>query len=312
MKRLFLALVLLLPATARATELSCDQESGQRSNSSGGSASVTFQNDSSATVNVYWINFQGNRTLYKTLTAGASYRQPTYIGHPWVVTDESERCVYLWVPEQSSENVEITDATLTASNGSDAASSGDIETLFGLAESHYANWFPAGPSTTSAATWTYRHYPSTGIYLGVDEQSGVYLYGGPWGDQLIRIGTVSELLAQLQPTTGTTDPNAFSRPVATRTGVGTPAADLDFQEGQSVNFDWQAEEHLTVNGVRFDYQADGGTSWTYTHGSAPSLSSAIVYKSGMGSGTLSAGPISISIINNDNPLSPVFVTYTFE
>ena len=57
------------------------------------SAQITFVNQTNETVRVYWLNFSGQRVLYKSLPAGQSYTQNTYITHPWVVLDPSGKCV---------------------------------------------------------------------------------------------------------------------------------------------------------------------------------------------------------------------------
>lgn len=56
-----------------------------RSLSGGPSTHITFANTLSTAVNVYWIDYEGNRVFYETLPAGDSYRQQTYVYHPWVV-----------------------------------------------------------------------------------------------------------------------------------------------------------------------------------------------------------------------------------
>ena len=48
-------------------------------------ASITFNNLTGSAVDVYWINYSGDRVLYQTLAAYSSYIQGTYITHPWVV-----------------------------------------------------------------------------------------------------------------------------------------------------------------------------------------------------------------------------------
>jgi hypothetical protein len=48
---------------------------------------VTFTNDSEDTYAVYWISYDGALVLYNTLAPHTSYTQPSYSGHPWLVTD---------------------------------------------------------------------------------------------------------------------------------------------------------------------------------------------------------------------------------
>lgn len=48
-------------------------------------AFIDFINVSAVGVDIYWINYEGDRVLYKSnLTPGASHQQPTYLTHPWL------------------------------------------------------------------------------------------------------------------------------------------------------------------------------------------------------------------------------------
>jgi len=315
MKHIILWLSLSLFAySANSAGQSCSEENTLKSATGGTASTITFSNTTSTPLKVYWIDFRGKRVLYKSLAAGASYRQNSFTQHPWVITDADEQCVYILMPEQANHQLDITDAIINNAQQISASSPEDVEKLFNLAEAQFPSLFPSNSTTQSITPWLFRHYPSTGVYLGINDLRKVYLTGGPWGNQLILIGTVQEILLKLQPLTDNVDDGVlnFSRPVDTRVGVGNPEAALNFQEGQTVNFVWEETQHLTVNGVRFNFQADGGTSWAYTYGNVPSISAAQVFKSDLGTGNIVPGPISVSIINNDNPLAPVFVTYTFE
>lgn len=54
---------------------------------------VTFINQTSAPISVFWIDWDGNAKYYVTVQAGQSSRRPTYVGHVWRVlkseTDEA-------------------------------------------------------------------------------------------------------------------------------------------------------------------------------------------------------------------------------
>jgi len=52
---------------------------------------VNFKNNSSFVCEVFWIDFEGNEVLYNTLNPGDSYRQETYVEHPWVARDVKTR-----------------------------------------------------------------------------------------------------------------------------------------------------------------------------------------------------------------------------
>jgi hypothetical protein len=75
--------------------------------------------------------------------------------------------------------------------------------LFALAESSYAAYFPSKQTTRSFEGWAYRYYPETGIYLAVIG-SGVYVLGGSFGPEVIRLGEVTDYV--VQPPTGSGQP----------------------------------------------------------------------------------------------------------
>jgi hypothetical protein len=51
-------------------------------------ASIKFENKSSTTVKVIWVDYQGQEKLYQSLGPSDSYVQPTYCGHVWLVKTE--------------------------------------------------------------------------------------------------------------------------------------------------------------------------------------------------------------------------------
>ncbi|PWU61729.1 hypothetical protein DLE60_04130 [Micromonospora globispora] len=48
---------------------------------------MDFVNARSETVVVHWLDYGGQRQQYAILQPGQWYRQQTYVGHPWVVTN---------------------------------------------------------------------------------------------------------------------------------------------------------------------------------------------------------------------------------
>lgn len=53
---------------------------------------IEFVNASGTTVNVLWLDYQGNRVLYRTLLPSESYVQQTFITHPWIAVDTMGLC----------------------------------------------------------------------------------------------------------------------------------------------------------------------------------------------------------------------------
>lgn len=74
-----------------------------------------------------------------------------------------------------------------------AAATPAATTLFDWAERRYPEFFPSHRQDQSFAPYVYRFYPETGIYMGVAEDQ-VYVMGGPFGGQPLRVGRVSDFL----------------------------------------------------------------------------------------------------------------------
>lgn len=75
----------------------CTTEAGMASDL-GPDTTVTFVNETDAPVQVYWLNYAGERVLYHPgLGAGSSYLQPTFASHPWVVTDAAGECLAVFM-----------------------------------------------------------------------------------------------------------------------------------------------------------------------------------------------------------------------
>lgn len=55
--------------------------------------SIHFRNESSETLNIYWVNFSGGLTLYHSSVApGQSKTQGTFLQHPWHITTADDEC----------------------------------------------------------------------------------------------------------------------------------------------------------------------------------------------------------------------------
>jgi von Hippel-Lindau disease tumor supressor len=86
--------------------LSCDQEANLKS-STGVASNIVVNNKTDATIKLYWLNHQGERKEYSPggIKAGATYRQGTFVTHPWVITNANEECLGIYVPESPNNAV---------------------------------------------------------------------------------------------------------------------------------------------------------------------------------------------------------------
>lgn len=71
----------------------------------------------------------------------------------------------------------------------------DAEDIFEWAEKAYSQFFSSERNTDVFDPWLYRYYPSTNVYLGVNNNdASVYVLGGVFGNQPVRIDTVTAVL----------------------------------------------------------------------------------------------------------------------
>jgi VHL beta domain len=87
---------------AAAAGPGCDTEGAARSAGGGQPVQITFRNSTAGNVKLYWLDYNGKRQLYKTLTPGESYIQSTYIGHPWLAANATDQCIELFQPASST------------------------------------------------------------------------------------------------------------------------------------------------------------------------------------------------------------------
>ena len=115
------------PHSSTLPRLSCSLEPTLHSIEGTVTTSIQFVNNTAGPVNVYWINYQGQRVFYRggpfpTLAAGQSYVQGTFITHPWIITDvATNSCLGIWLPTESPGTAVITgsvffDGTFTDSD----------------------------------------------------------------------------------------------------------------------------------------------------------------------------------------------------
>ncbi len=77
-----------------------------------------------------------------------------------------------------------------------ASADPEIETIFNWAENNFAELFPSHQTTQVIEPWTFRHYPSTEIYVGAKDNE-IFVLGGPWGQNPTFIDSVPNLITQI-------------------------------------------------------------------------------------------------------------------
>jgi serine/threonine protein kinase len=88
-----------------ASWYSCSDEGSIHSVPSTAGQLFTFVNNSSATLQIIWLNFGGGRQLYDVLSPGQSYNVDTYVGHDWVIANSTGGCLGIFGINSSGQIV---------------------------------------------------------------------------------------------------------------------------------------------------------------------------------------------------------------
>ena len=95
------------PRLPELVALPCSQESSLKSIQAMTATSILFANTTSQDRKVYWLDYNGNRVLYSTLSSGAGYVQSTFLTNPWLITDSSGQCLDIYMPVNGIGRVTI-------------------------------------------------------------------------------------------------------------------------------------------------------------------------------------------------------------
>jgi hypothetical protein len=83
----------------RLQAVDCGRAGSIRSETEEDKSEIEIVNETSAAVQVYWINYDGAKELYATLKAGESSVFETYQTHPWMITSAAGRCIAVFLPD---------------------------------------------------------------------------------------------------------------------------------------------------------------------------------------------------------------------
>lgn len=85
-----------------AEKFDCEAESSLASVSGGEARQLAFVNNGQTTVKLSWLNYQGERVAYTSVKVGQIVWQSTFAGHPWLVSDEQDQCLFV-APNTSAD-----------------------------------------------------------------------------------------------------------------------------------------------------------------------------------------------------------------
>lgn len=111
-------------ATLSGLKASQCSEEGTIRSANGEATNIRFTNNAEGRVTVYWLDRQGSRVEYKKLAKGESYTQPTFVTHPWLIANEQDQCMGIYLPEQGGTVSVDVKKTVTLASGSSSSGSG--------------------------------------------------------------------------------------------------------------------------------------------------------------------------------------------
>jgi len=73
--------------------------------------SIRFENKCGKSVKIYWLDYSGNRKLYKVLGKDQVHNQQTYVTHPWLITGDDDRAMQIYFPDSQPRTVVISQSS---------------------------------------------------------------------------------------------------------------------------------------------------------------------------------------------------------
>ena len=96
-----------LPVTQPGGDYACAEENVLFSQQTDIPSRLIFSNAMSQSVQLFWLDYDGRRRPYMSLTPGESGVQPTFFTHTWVVADSSGRCLEIYDARLNDRNIVI-------------------------------------------------------------------------------------------------------------------------------------------------------------------------------------------------------------
>jgi hypothetical protein len=80
------------PLTVDPVASHCADEGKVVSPASSQAATITFSNQTTQTLKIYWLDYTGARKPYGEVAPGATTTQATFVGHYWMLADATDQC----------------------------------------------------------------------------------------------------------------------------------------------------------------------------------------------------------------------------
>jgi len=95
----------------------CEAEPKLRAYETRSATTIWFSNAGKTTVRRYWLDQDGKRVrYYPDLAPGQAVEQPTFVTHAWLIADEQDRCIAIYVPEDPAPSAARGSGTASTSH----------------------------------------------------------------------------------------------------------------------------------------------------------------------------------------------------
>jgi len=96
-----------LPVAQAGGDYACAEENVLFSQRTDIQSRLIFSNALSQSVQLFWLDYDGRRQAYMSLTPGETGVQPTFFTHTWLVADSSGRCLSIYDARLNDRNIVI-------------------------------------------------------------------------------------------------------------------------------------------------------------------------------------------------------------
>ncbi len=81
------------------------------------STEIIVENRTSRPIQLFWINYDGERVKYADIGEGHEYSQQTYMSHPWVVAGPKNNCLGVYFPDGQPRRIIVENVAYDVSAG---------------------------------------------------------------------------------------------------------------------------------------------------------------------------------------------------
>lgn len=149
----------------------CELESSVRSLENTTPMRFSVRNNTGITLELFWLNYNGQRQSYGTVAPGASWEVTSYVSHPWLIAREADDLCVQLIPDVGAEANVSVNAVFNGNYKVMAVHSGKALDVSGASMADGANVHQWGYGNSANQKWRFE-LVSIGVYRIVALHSG--------------------------------------------------------------------------------------------------------------------------------------------